>query len=50
MRLAADYTYSTRDNSSTTGQGVPQAFSTNGEIFGGNYSENTFRLTLRLAL
>ena len=50
VRLAVDYTYSTRDSSTATGQGVPQAFSVNGEIFGGNYSENTFRLTLRLAL
>ena len=49
VRLAADYTFSTRD-SSGNGAVSPEGFLTNGEVFGGNYSENTFRLTLRLAL
>ena len=49
VRLAADYTYSTRDSSSN-GAVSPQGFLTNGEVFGSNYSENTFRLTLRFAL
>ena len=49
VRLAADYTFSTRD-SSGNGTVSPEGFLTNGEVFGGNYSENTFRLTLRLAL
>ena len=53
VRLAADYTYSTRNS------GNPQAvsaaslttdFAQFGGAFGGNYSENTFRLTLRFAL
>ena len=53
LRLAADYTYSTR------GGGNPQTVSASslntdfaqfGGAFGGNYSENTFRLTLRFAL
>ncbi len=49
VRLAADYTFSTR-NSSSGGAVSPVGFLTNGEVFGSNYSENTFRLTLRLAL
>ncbi len=49
VRLAADYTFSTR-NSSSGGAVLPESFLTNGEVFGNNYSENTFRLTLRLAL
>ncbi len=48
-RLAADYTFSTR-NSSSNGATSPQGLLTDGEVFGSNYSENTFRLTLRLAL
>ncbi len=50
VRLAADYTYSTRSGSNAVGQNVQQPLNLNGEIFGGSYSENTFRLTLRLAL
>ncbi len=49
VRLAADYTFSTR-NSSSNGDVSPEGFLVNGEVFGSNYSENTFRLTLRLAL
>ena len=49
MRLAADYTYSTR-NSSAGGNVLPQDFQVSGEVFGSNYSENIFRLTLHLTL
>ncbi len=53
VRLAADYTYSTRNSGNA--QAIPAAtvatdFSQFGGAFGGNYSENTFRLTLRFAL
>lgn len=49
LRLGADYTYSTRHAS---GAGAPvDAFQLQGNtIFGGNYSENTFRVTVRVAL
>jgi hypothetical protein len=48
IRLLADYTYSTRHSASGTySAGVLQPqFS----VFGGNYSENLFTITLRLAL
>ncbi len=49
IRLAADYTYSTR-NSSGNGTVSTDSVLQNSEVFGGNYSENTFRLTLRFAL
>ncbi len=50
LRLAADYTYSTRNGNNTASTVLPPSFGPNGVIFGGNYSENTFRLTLRFAL
>jgi hypothetical protein len=50
IRLAADYTYSTR-NSSNNAAFYPSAFNVqNDAVFGGNFSENTFRFTLRFAL
>ncbi len=53
LRLAADYTFS--DRRSSGGQnggnsGLPSVFLSTGEVFGGDYSENLFRLTVRLAL
>ena len=54
IRLGADYTFSTRHSDS--GMAVPfvavsrGSIIQTGEVFGGNYSENTIRLTLRLAL
>ncbi len=53
LRLAADYTYSTRGggNSQTvSASSLNTNFAQFGGAFGGNYSENTFRLTLRFAL
>ena len=49
IRLAADYTYSSR-NSNNNGQASPTVVLSTGEVFGSDYSENVFRLTLRLAL
>ena len=54
VRLGADYTFSTRHSDSGTAVPVsmvsPASIIQTGEVFGGNYSENTIRLTLRLAL
>ncbi len=54
VRLGADYTYSTRHSDSGNPVPVvavsPVSIIQTGEVFGGNYSENTIRLTLRLAL
>jgi hypothetical protein len=50
IRLAADYTYSSRNSSGSTAVDQ-QAFNLQGnDVFGGNYSENTFRFTVRFAL
>lgn len=48
LRLAANYTYSNRNSSA--GAVAPTAFLQTGEVFGGNFSENLFTLTLRFAL
>ncbi len=55
VRLGADYTYSTRHN--LGGSSPPVSNTTavmdllqSGEVFGSNYSDDMFRLTLRLAL
>lgn len=50
MRVAADYTYSTRNSSGGNGSNPSQDLLQNGEVFGSNYSESTFRVTLRFAL
>jgi len=47
MRLVGDYTYSSRRSSGTTTYQPP--FTLDG-VFGGNYSENVFRIRLRFAL
>jgi hypothetical protein len=47
IRLVADYTYSSRHSSGTTTSETP--FTVDG-VFGGNYSENVFRIRLRFAL
>ena len=54
VRLGADYTFSTRHSDNGTAVPLvavsPSSIVQTGEVFGGNYSENTIRLTLRLAL
>jgi len=53
LRLAADYVFSNRRSSGGQNggnSGQPTVFLTTGEVFGGDYSENVFRLTVRLAL
>ncbi len=45
--LAADYTFSDRHSDAGA---TPDSTLQTGEVFGANYSENTVRLTLRLAL
>jgi hypothetical protein len=47
LRLGADYTYSSRRSSGTVTYDPP--FTLDG-VFGGNYSENVFRIRLRFAL
>ena len=53
--LGADYTYSTRHNTSGSSLPLDNATATvdllqSGEVFGGDYSDNIVRVTLRLAL
>ena len=54
IRLGADYTFSTRHSDSGTAVPVeavsPVSVIQTGDVFGGNYSDNIIRLTLRLAL
>ena len=54
VRLGADYAFSTRHSGSGTAVPLsavsPVSVIQTGQVFGGNYSENIIRLTLRLAL